>query len=795
MRSSGISWSFDVTHSEHFDAPSHPSVAVVEPSAAELSQQREWEERHARLTLLQNELDEREARLQTRAQEQDQLLSTRRAQLESDCRDLDQRTATLQTLQEQLRLAEIARDGGFVQERQHQLDERHERQASLEAELSDKRVAAYTQLDTKLAQERDVRLQALERELAQLREQEQQRLDASRERWEAQCEEQRQLLAGQARSLDEREVRLRNEQQLARRQGLEQDARAYALVEERSQLEDEVEACIGERRKSFEAREKQLDAECDRLRAALEGTLEQLAAFEDLKLACDDDPSLLSGRLAQLTNENRRLLQALNDRPGEEVLGRLRSLQDHKETLLKENEQLVQERDALRTGERSRSDLLFQVQSLEAMNVALQRRIEEREAEARQQHEELIRLKGGLLSGEDRDKRIEVIKVPVFKDLALRTGPVNELQWLEEIAKATEQQGLRFSRRILHAFHTCLKTSEWSPLTVLAGASGTGKSQLPKLYAHFGGIHFMSLPVQPTWDSSQSLLGFFNTLDNSFDAQPLLRLLVQMSQPAMKDAMSLVLLDEMNLAHVELYFAEFLSRLEDRRGISAVEVPSISVSLGAKVKAYEVPLGRNVLWAGTMNQDETTKSLSDKVIDRGFMIHFPSPERFERRSELKRLPEAAALLPRATWGTWCAKASPFNELQITPYLELLERINACLSVAGRSMGHRVWQSIEYYMANYPDVRQALTSVHVDPDVLRRSMDMAFEDQLALKVMPKLRGIETRGRSRTECLDVIQALLEDKGFALVDDFRRACAVGYGQFIWSSADYLKSGSDTP
>jgi hypothetical protein len=782
-----------VTHSENFDAPSQPPVAVVEPSTVQLSQQREWEERKEQLAQMQAELGEREARLKTRTEEQNQLLITRRAQLENDCRELDQRVASQQASQEQLRLAQISFEGGFTQERQQFLDERQERQANLEAQLSDKRVSAYAQLEASLSEEREARLQALDLELDQLRTHQQQRLADSRAQWEAECEEQRQLLSGQAHALDEKEVRLRSEQALARREGLNLDARASALQVERQQLEDEIEVRIRERRKSFEASEKQQGAECDRLRGALDDALEQLAAFEQLKQACAGDPSLLSGRLTQLTNENRALLKALNDRPGEEVLGRLQSLKDHEATLLKENEQLTLERDDLRKGESSRSDLLFQVQSLGAMNAALQRRVEERDAEVRQQHAELIRLKGGFLSGEDRDKRIEVIKVPVFKELALRKGHIDELQWLQEIANATEQQGLRFSRRILHTFHTCLKTAEWSPLTVLAGASGTGKSQLPKLYAHFGGIHFLSLPVQPTWDSSQSLLGFFNTLDNSFDAQPLLRLLVQMSQPEMKNAMSLVLLDEMNLAHVELYFAEFLSRLEDRRGIEAAELPSISVQLGAKVKPYEVPLGRNVLWAGTMNQDETTKSLSDKVIDRGFMIHFPSPERFERRSKLKPLPEAAALLPRATWNKWCSMASIFSESQIAPYLELMERINACLMVAGRSMGHRVWQSIEYYMANYPDVLQAQRTFDTDPASFQRAMDMAFEDQLALKVMPKLRGIETRGRSRTECLDVILALLEDKGFALVSDFRRACTVGYGQFIWSSADYLKSGSD--
>ncbi|MDQ7073590.1 MAG: hypothetical protein Q9O24_00080 [Gammaproteobacteria bacterium] len=57
-----------------------------------------------------------------------------------------------------------------------------------------------------------------------------------------------------------------------------------------------------------------------------------------------------------------------------------------------------------------------------------------------------------------------------------------------------------------------------------------------------------------------------------------------------------------------------------------------------------------------------------------------------------------------------------------------------------------------------------------------------------KVMPKLRGIETRGKSKADCLDPIRIQLEAGGYNIVDDFEHACEFGYGQFIWSSANYL-------
>jgi hypothetical protein len=91
------------------------------------------------------------------------------------------------------------------------------------------------------------------------------------------------------------------------------------------------------------------------------------------------------------------------------------------------------------------------------------------------------------------------------------------------------------------------------------------------------------------------------------------------------------------------------------------------------------------------------------------------------------------------------------------------------------------------MANYPDVREA-----IDEGSKKRAMHIAFEDQLVQKVMPKLRGIDTRGKSRVECLDKIREQIvrgiDGTSFNLSEDFDLATELGYGQFIWQSANYL-------
>jgi hypothetical protein len=351
---------------------------------------------------------------------------------------------------------------------------------------------------------------------------------------------------------------------------------------------------------------------------------------------------------------------------------------------------------------------------------------------------------------------------------------------------------------------------------------------LPELYAKFGGLNFVNIPVQPNWDSQESLLGYYNTISGKFEAQPLLQYLVQTQtansdgtkttedeettesyNASLKNQMNIVLLDEMNLAHIEQYFAEFLSKLEERRGKEedSIRYPKLSVKLGG-TDSYSLPLGRNVLWVGTMNQDETTKSLSDKVLDRGIVINFPRPTQFKRRNKVKKdVAEEEKYLPVKTWKSW---QLDFTEEQIVqtekiiePYKKLVEDINAEISNIGRALGHRVWQSIENYIWNYPEVRKLLISKNADLDdeefqkELCKQIDPAFEDQLVQKIMPKLRGIETRSTSKT-ILGNINELIgkfksENHNINIQKDFDNAMKFGDGQFLWVTSEYLNMETD--
>lgn len=627
-----------------------------------------------------------------------------------------------------------------------------------------------------------------------------------RKEWDAEKQAQKSELKKQNEANEKKESELSNKEDVLNGKERELELMERRLETQSEDLESTIEYRVEERKKSFENETEELKYELGRLRDGLQIQTRLAGVYDQLKRQLgDDNPEEVLRDLNAKTDEISRLREELANRPTEEMRERYEALEaeaaewkklaENAEERLKENEEEVAQ-----TAELSRRNNI-----LEANVKALAQKAELMEAAANEAQAELKRLRAAYEHTQeeaDRKKEIEQPHIekgkftpPVFN------GDVDEMAWLKRIYKKCDDYGLKFNKRILKAFHTAIKTAEWSPLTVLAGVSGTGKSELPKLYSHFGGLLFEMVSVQPNWDSQESMLGFFNSIDNKFDAQPVLHFLAQSQKdytedyPGLKDAVCMILLDEMNLAHPELYFAEFLSKLESRRGKKPGEVPYLDVKIGAGMKPYQLPLGRNVFWTGTMNQDETTKSLSDKVLDRSIIIHFPRPTELKRRLELKPLDNSnrAPLLHRNDFFKWFSSKSPFSDEQVKPYKEFIEQINGSLSVAGRAIGHRVWQSVEYYMANYPDVR-AVTLKGGDENDLQKAMHKAFEDQLVQKVMPKLRGIDTRGKSRTDCLDKIRGQLNigiaGRPFNLNEDFDLACELGYGQFIWMSANYLNN-----
>lgn len=597
--------------------------------------------------------------------------------------------------------------------------------------------------------------------------------------------------------LEEREAQVNNDKSNNIREKRRLDREKQRISGASDNLEKEIQDRFSDRIDSYERKLRSKDDELERLRSELVALMATSESLQSLRAAYGMDPEKIKSRIADLEARNKALLDEAANSTTRIEYDRISS---EKRVLEIKYAQAQEEIRRVYVSDEEVQTLKSEISRLKSCNANLDVEVKEARNIQKSLQNELLRLSTPAERELDRDARIESIKRQIMpaEELEWETYPVDmeEIEWLERVKRQCDEYGIRFQRRILYAFHTALKINDWSIITVLAGVSGTGKSELPKLYSFFGGLNFISVAVQPNWDSQESMLGFFNSIDNQFQPEDLLSFLVQCSDKdsGFKNYTSIVLLDEMNLAYVEHYFAEFLSKLEERRGKTKKDLPKVKVNLGAGVAPYELPLVRNVLWTGTMNQDETTKSLSDKVIDRSMVINFPRPKHLAERTKMQKLKKIEKKLLYDTWRSWITVdlETDFSEEQrnlFKDYKRIIETINDHLEEVGRAIGHRVWQSIEYYIANYPTVIMALKNSQGEvTEELKAEMRTAFEDQLVQKVMPKLRGIETRGKGR-QSLQNIEDLLADEGFHnLKDDFEIACEQGYGQFVWSSAKYL-------
>ena len=554
------------------------------------------------------------------------------------------------------------------------------------------------------------------------------------------------------------------------------------LEEKEKDIDEEVKIrypeIIADKDREIEA----LKQEIKFLRDSLSANRSIISRFDDLTSQFEGkNPAEILLDYQRVQQELSLALEKLNDTPSY-ALQKTSSDLHEKENALNERE------NALVQKEQASQKMQDSFAQARAENEELKLKNENLEKDKKIAEDQLARLRSTYENPADREERIKEINKPlVVEHLSrLQSSKFTETEWLNNIEGKIEKSGLHFPRRILNAFHTALKTSEMSPLTVLAGVSGTGKSELPRLYSRFGGINFLGVPVQPNWDCQEAMLGYYNSIDNCFEPTEMLRLLAQSQrnsddQNGLNDVMTMILLDEMNLANVELYFADFLSKLETRRGLADKDptFPKIGVKIGSKMADYPLRLGRNVLWTGTMNNDETTKTLSDKVIDRGIVINFPRPKKLIRTRTDSVLAEASDLLPKSVWSSWIDNAYKFTDEEINGYKDKVEQINEQLGRTGRALGHRVWQSIESYMSLYPSVITAQSE-----NERNKAMEAAFEDQLVQKVMPKLRGLETRG-TQNEVLESIKGIVPE---SLHDDFKNAKEQNYGQFIWTTSGYL-------
>ena len=799
---------------QRFAAEQKETVAQGLLTAAEQAS-KAASEREASISIREAEVSAREARL--KAEEAD--FETRK--------NLEEKSAA-QLIASQRATSEQEISAKKVQAETDLTKELSEKKRAAIEEISDTlskmRTEGFRNLDAEIERERSSRLKNLEAELQKKRTDVESDLKAA----QAQSEGTKKALDQREQELDQKDKALEEREQALAFNKARIDSRERQLTDQQDQINEIVDQAVAERQRTMDSQVASAQAESDRLRGLLKDAQNSLGMYRDFQEVWGNSPDVFHAQITGMQKSLDQQAKELAQRPPVSLVAEYEALKKEYDSLVSKNRELSAEKARFDVTERATSELRRESEGLQEQVKELEFEVKEYKGRCDELRRKLERYVHPENAPQLYDERVAEIKQPYLRDIPHQgdgiSQPSDEIAWLGGIAKSCDDYGISFPKRILYAFHTSLKIADWSSITVLSGVSGTGKSELPRLYSIFGGVNFISVPVQPNWDSQESMLGYFNSIDNRFDAQPLLRFLVQCTnwernvdviknEPGsgrlvpdvepfpLGKYVAIVLLDEMNLAHVEHYFADFLSKLESRRGLAWGHEPEIEVKLGAGCEPYHLKLKRNVLFVGTMNQDETTKSLSDKVLDRGIVIHFPRPTTLNSRSKMGLLDKgkATTLLEYKTWSNWCKRETGFVtealREEVQRYKHMVEDINDQLEMSGRAIGHRVWQSIEYYIANYPTVISNMVTEEGElPPALRAAMEDAFEDQIVQKVMPKLRGIETRGEGGRQ-LEAIKQILQDGGFdRLLEDYDNACSRGYGQFSWNSAHYLEKGDST-
>ena len=157
-------------------------------------------------------------------------------------------------------------------------------------------------------------------------------------------------------------------------------------------------------------------------------------------------------------------------------------------------------------------------------------------------------------------------------------------------------------------------------IMILQGMSGTGKTSLPVAWGKFTRVPTTVVPVQPMWKERSDLIGYFNEFTGKFNESMILEKLYEANKT---NKIYLIVLDEMNIARVEYYFAEFLSLLElptvDERILEVTS--SISRKDPKELHNGKLILPDNVYFIGTANNDDSTFAISDKVYDRSMVMN------------------------------------------------------------------------------------------------------------------------------------------------------------------------------
>ena len=421
------------------------------------------------------------------------------------------------------------------------------------------------------------------------------------------------------------------------------------IEDERESMRKEIQEGVQE---EFEERLKAASDEISRYKAKLERANVEVddmrTTIETIQSAFGDiEPTEMAQMCTKQLNEIKELQQELASRPHQDDLDTKQKeveflMQDVKELREKLNEKEYYELKAMFDNNdillSEKQTLTGQLESAKAQLVYYKDTVEDLRhiiSEINESHN-----KGNAFKASSKYDTGD-FQVPLSKGTAPNGLPafISYLQSYMASSEHEEKERRYYSKDIIKKFIAGL---HMSPITILQGISGTGKTSLPRAVAmamtaddprysdekgddELSKAPYRICPIQSGWRDKMDLMGFYNSFEKSYHETEFFNALYLANQPKYKHILFFIVLDEMNLSRPEHYFADFLSKLElssdNQRKIKIDNVPEDICPNSIVGGTLSIP--SNVRFIGTANHDETTLEFAPKTYDRSNVIDMP----------------------------------------------------------------------------------------------------------------------------------------------------------------------------
>ena len=317
-----------------------------------------------------------------------------------------------------------------------------------------------------------------------------------------------------------------------------------------------------------------------------------------------------------------------------------------------------------------------------------------------------------------------------------------------EFKKFCLEKGFYYEESLIRRFIISLESK---PFLILTGISGSGKTKIAELWIEYKKEKYkdeknrsLHVSVGSNWNDNKKLLGFKNILledESSYLDTDVVRIIREANKEEYRPY--IIILDEMNLSHVERYFADFLSALESR------------------LKEIKLPNGKTIKWTknlkiiGTVNVDETTYMFSPKVLDRANVIEMNGKKPSEYINSIKDSDEKVYKdIKDKSW-----------------FLGYIEKLDEIYEAVNHDFGFRVIDEVSEY-------------IKINTELFGNdSFEQYFDEQICQKILPKLHGSKAVLKPKLDSLQSIFNVKESYKLtnSKLEQMQNSVKKGYASFI--------------